>query len=319
MKTKKLVAVFIIIFVIGIVLFSVYADDKIDLRLNLDKGQSYKLQTTQDLKINQTIPGQQQTITIIQKNATKNVYTVEDVQADSTIVLRIAYDAMAFKQQNPIQNQLVEYDSENPSTDAGPIAPIFDAVVGSSFTITITPDGHVKDIQGADAIFQSIQKKINEFPDAQARAAIETQIRTQFSEEALKANTESSFDMYPDTAISVGDTWTKRSTITQAFPMIIDTIYTLKERKDGIAIIDIFAMIQTNRDAGPAEMGNTKIQYNMSGSVTGILQMQESTGWPIRSKQNLRLTGSVMIQSPEMQQPISMPMSITGPITIEPY
>jgi hypothetical protein len=44
------------------------------------------------MKINQTIPtqqGQPQTMTIEQKAGSKNIYTVEDVQPDGTIVLKI--------------------------------------------------------------------------------------------------------------------------------------------------------------------------------------------------------------------------------------
>ncbi|MBU1767638.1 MAG: hypothetical protein KJ648_06015, partial [Candidatus Omnitrophica bacterium] len=214
----------------------------------------------------------------------------------------------------------VEYDSTDTSTAVGPMTSILDAIVGQSFTITITPDGHVKEVQGIDALWRRMEEKIDELSEeGPERAAMETQMKTQYGEEALKANTENSFNMYPDNPIDIGDTWQRKTEINQGFPMIVDSIYTLKERKDGIAVIDVFAMIQTNKEVGPMEMSNMKIQYNMSGSVTGIMEMQESTGWVIRSNQNLRLTGSVIVNHPERPQPMSIPMSITGIITQEPY
>ena len=318
MKVKNILAIFIVM-ASSIAVSFVYADEKVDLKLRLEKGQSYKMRTLNDMKINQTIPGQQQTMTINQKDERKIIYTVEDVQADGTLVLKVTYNAMVFKQENPMQNQSIEYDSTDTSTAVSPMASMFDAIVGQSFTINMTPDGHVKEIKGVDLLLGRIQEKINELPEGPMRDGMEIKLKMQYGEEALKANTENSFNMYPDNPIGIGDTWQRKTTMNQPFPMVIDSIYTLKERKDGIAVIDVFAMIQTNKEVGPMEMGAMKIQYNMSGSVTGIMEIQESTGWVIRSNQNLRLTGSVIAQSPEMPQPMSMPVSITGPITVESY
>jgi hypothetical protein len=321
MKGRNIFVFFMAVMILSVAISLVYAEEKVDLKLRLEKGKSYKIQTNQDMKINQTIPGQQgqqQTMTINQKTGGRNIYTVEDVQSDGTFVLKITHDAISFKQEVPTQNQIIEYDSTDTSTAVGAMS-VFNAIVGQSFTITMTPDGHIKEIKGADILLERIQEKVNELPEGQERAGLETQLKMQYGAETLKQNTENSFNMYPDKPVGIGDTWQRKTTLTQGFPMVIDTIYTLKERKNGIAIIDVFAMIQTNRDAGPMEMGQMKIQYNMSGSVTGLMEMQESTGWPIRSNQNLRLSGSITVQNPEMPQPMSIPMSISGTITQEPY
>lgn len=322
MRGRNIFVFFMAMMILSVAISFVYAEDKVDLKLRLEKGQSYKMKMSQELKINIMIPGQQgqqQPMTMNQKNEMKTIYTVEDVQEDGTLVLKVTYDAMVFKMENPDPNQTIEYDSTDTSTAVGPMASILDAVVGQSFTITITSDGHVKEIQGADALLGRIQEKINELPEGPERAGMETQFKMQYGDEALKANTENSFNMYPDNPVGIGDTWQRKTTMNQGFPMVVDSIYTLKERKDGIATIDIFAMIQPDRDTGPTEMGSVKLQYNISGSLTGVMEMQEATGWPIRSNQNLRLSGSITVQSPEMQQPMSIPMSITGTVTAEPY
>lgn len=321
MKSKNILAIFMAVVIISIVTSCIYADEKVDLKLRLEKGQSYKIRMVNDMKINQTIPGQQQAMTIAQKTEMRNIYTVEDVQADGALVLKITYDAILFKMEspNPQVGSNLEYDSSNPSSSGNPIASIFSAVAGQSLIMTITPDGHVKEIKGADALLGRIQEKINAVPEGPVRAGLEIQFKAQYSEEALKANTENSFNMYPDEPVGIGDTWQKKTTINQGLPLILDSIYTLKERKDGIATIDVFAMIQSNKEAGLTEMGPMKIQYNMSGSVTGLMEMQESTGLVIRSNQGLKLSGNMIVQSPDMKQPMSIPMSLTGAITQEPY
>jgi len=319
MKIKNIVALFVAMLMLGIMCLSVSAQEKLDLRLRLEKGKEYKLRISQDMKINQTIPGQPQQMTMIQKTSTGMIYTVEDVQSDGSMVLKITYDSMVFKTESPMQGQNMEYDSTKPDNTDGPLTSIMGAIVGQSFTIVVTSEGKVKEIKGADEFLNRIQGEINTLSDAQTRATVEASLKSQYSAEALKANMENSFYMYPDKPVGIGDTWQRRTALNQAFPMIVNTIYTLKERKDGIAVIDIFAMIQTDKTAGPSEMGTMKMQYNMSGSVTGTMEIQESTGWTNRSNQNLRLNGSIMVQSPEMPQSMSIPMSMSGKITVEPY
>ena len=186
MKGKNILAIFIAVMVLSIAISCVYAEDKMELRLRLEKGQSYKTKTVQDMKINQTIPGQQQAMTIIQKTEGRNIYTVEDVQSDGTAVVKVTYDAILFKMETMGgkggMGGNIEYDSTNPSTAVGPMALIFNAIVGQSFSMTMTPDGHVKEIHGADEIFKRMQEKINELPNAQMRAAMETSLKAQYGD-----------------------------------------------------------------------------------------------------------------------------------------
>ncbi|MBU1767092.1 MAG: hypothetical protein KJ648_03180, partial [Candidatus Omnitrophica bacterium] len=214
MKVKRILAMFIVM-AFSVAVSFVYADEKVDLKLRLEKGQSYKMRTLNEMKIKQTIPGQQgqqQTMTIIEKSGAKNIYTVEDVQADSTLVIKVTYDAISFKQENPTVGWNVEYDSTDTSTAVGPMTPVLGAIVGQSFTITITPDGHVKEVQGIDALWRRMEEKIDELSEeGPERVAMETQMKMQYGEEALKTNTENSFNMYPDNPIDIGDTWQRKT------------------------------------------------------------------------------------------------------------
>jgi hypothetical protein len=317
MKIKKIVAVFWVVLVSSVMLSLLFAgeeaDKKADLRLRLEKGQSYKMKSVKDLKINQIIPGQQQVMTINQKTMTKNTYLVGDIQTDGNVPIKVTFDTIFFSQEGMGQN--IVYDSSNPSNSVGPMAAIWDAITGQSITIVVTPEGKVKQVQGADALLTRIQKKIADLPDAQMRHAMEISLKMQFSEEALKNNMEGSLNVYPDKPVGIGDAWQKRTAISQGFPMSVNTTYTLREQKDAVAIIDILSTIYTDKGASPIEAGPNKVQYNMSGTLIGTMQMQESTGWITRSNTNMKLSGEMTVENSGAKQPISIPMSITGTIT----
>lgn len=316
MITKKS---FLIVLAFVMAVSYLFAEEKINLKLNLEKGQTYKMKTVTDMKIKQTIPGQQQPVKVDQRTESKDIYTVEDVKTDGTVVLKVTYDGLFSKTESPNTAESFEYNSANPSASVGPVAPIFNAIVGQSYTVTVTPEGHVKDIQDADALFEGIQEGINKVSGSQMSTSVGASLKAEYGEEALKSNMENLFDMYPDDPVSVGDTWQERTSRTQGFPMSVNSIYTLKDRKDGVAVIDVFALIQPNREAGSVQVGNMNLLYNVSGSVTGLMEIQESTGWVVRSNSTLRLSGAATVQSPEMQQPMTIPLSITGTIVQGPY
>lgn len=311
--------IFVFVIILGLAVSSIYCEEKLDLRLRLVKGQTYKLRTIQDMKINQKIPSQNQKVTIIQKSKVDNTYTIEDVRADGTTVMKVSYDSLFAKTESPNPAESFHYDSSDPANYFGPIASILDAIVGQSFKVIISPDGKLKEIQGADAFFGRIQEKLDELPGGAMNDNIRENLRMEYGEAGIRENMEGFLGMYPDNPVVVGDTWQQRTTLNRGFPMIIDSIYTLKERKDGVATVDLFSMIQTNRDVGPRDIGTAKIDYKVSGTVTGLIYIDETTGWVTSSKQGLMLSGSIAVQSPDMPQPMAVPISLSGNIIQESF
>lgn len=328
---NNLLLILVTVIAITIATSSIYAEDKIDLRLRLENGKSYKMRTVQDIKLIQTVDGKQRTEII--KIGTGQIYDIEEVDSDGTTWVKVAYHSTSVKdweqkEGEPI-TQRTDYDSSNPP-DVIPREIIgLNALVGQSYSIMVSPQGHIKDMKGIESLQNAVIEKIPAIPEGEISFGPNDMLKEEINKEALNESMDSKFAIYPDKPVGIGDSWQKRTTISHcsvsnlfSVPQIVDTIYTLKERKNGIAIIDVFSMFQPNLRVVEVGSGRGigKYQFKLSGDSTGTIEVEESTGWVIRSKQTLRLNGQAVQEYPQLlQDRMIIPVSITNTITQEPY
>jgi len=99
--------------------------------------------------------------------------------------------------------------------------------------------------------------------------------------------------------------------------MILESKWTLKERKNGVAVIEVASTIKPNPQAKPTEMGQgITSSSEFTGNQQGLIEMQESTGLIIRSKINQQMSGQNKITRPGVSDTVT-PMEITGVVSME--
>lgn len=317
MKSKNILT-FTSAIVLSIAISFVCAEDKVDLRLKLEKGQSYKMQTVQDFKLSQVENGQQRDTSLIIN--IRYIYDVEDVDADGNAWIKVTYNSLYSKEEDSTGSK-IEYDSSN-RPDVIPRGLLaFDALLGKSFLILVSPKGEIKDIKGADLLQKAIIDKIPPKNEGEISFNTNDMIKEWSGEQALReALEENLFAFYQNEPVGVGDTWQKSYVISKNIPPInVQAIYTFKERKDGITTVDLFAMAQPNLGTEPIPTGEGTIQFKFSGDITGIIELNESTGWIVHSQQTSRLKGQVMLIYPQIPQGMIVPVSITDTITQESF
>jgi len=92
----------------------------------------------------------------------------------------------------------------------------------------------------------------------------------------------------------------------------------LRERKNGVAIIEVASTIKPNPQAKPTEMGSPGMTSSseFSGNQKGIIEIQESTGLIIKSKITQQMSGQNTITRPGVPDKVT-PMEIKGVISME--
>ena len=271
------------------------AADTIDLKLHPVKGQSIKLQATINQKVVNTVNGgAEQTMNqVIGQGFT---FATLDVAPDGLATVKVTYDSVSFKQQSQMSN--VEYDSANPPS--GPIHPMargFAALAGQTFTMKVTPTGKITEVLGLDEMTDSILKKLDT-PDAANREQVEKSIRREFGPEALKENMESMFANYPDKPAAVGESWSKKLSITKGFRMDMDNTFTLKGVSADDVTLEAKGKLSSSPDATPIDMGpRGKLSYNLTGEQSGTLQLDRATGWVKAAEMTQKVTGEMVIDA----------------------
>lgn len=288
---------------------------EIELRLRLQQGETYKLRVTADQKISQTIKGLPLNMT--QTIAIGFSYSVSQVEADGTASGKVTCQSLLYKMDGPLGK--MEYDSSNPSADVPPMLKGFAALVGESFLMKISSDGRIQDIQGADAMMERAVKRLDVVPQA-TRESIERVMREQLGSQALKEKIENVVAIYPDKRVGIGGSWQRNVATFLGFPMILEHTLTLKAYKDGVATVGVRSVIKPNPEAGPVTIGAGRINFSASGEQEGTIDLQQTTGWPLRGKLTQRFSGQITaVDVPVLPKGTTWPFSGESVVSFEAY
>ncbi len=305
-------------------------DGKVRLRLALTKGDSYRIKFTAEQEITQTPQGK--TVEVKQTLGIEYDFQIEDTQADGTMAAKVSYRAVQMKMDGPMGK--VDYDSASPPGEIPAMAKGFSALVGQSFTIEITPAGKVTKVDGVDELLDGMVAKLD-LPAA-TRPLVEKQLKNQFGDEAIRGALEQLMAIYPAQPVAPGDSWTRKAHVRTGFPIEMETSYTLKERKDGVAILQVDSKLKSiptddpdtdakpesdfdaEPRAKPMKIGPLTIRYELSGTQQGQTELDEATGWTLRGNLTQKFSGTMTMEgAPGTTEPVSWPIEVTSKVTIE--
>lgn len=310
MKLKKILAIILGLIISILIIATAFSEDKVLLRINLQKNKSYLMKTSVSQIITQTVNEKDMKINqLIGMNMT---YNILDVDPNGISTIKITYSAIQFFQDGPTGK--IEYDSSKPSKDLAPAAQGFAALVGQSLTVKMTSTNKLIEIQGVNEILDNLARK---FSNNTATNAIMNNLKGLFDDESLKQMFEG--DMaYPENPVSLGDSWAQKVTLSKIMPMIIEKNFTLKERNNGVAIIETKATVKSNESAPPMNLGTASVQYTLTGTYEGTLDLDEKTGMTLKSTIFLKISGNLLMTlSSKSDQSYTFPIKIDSVSTSE--
>lgn len=287
--------------------------EKLQLKINLKKGETYKIKMVVDQKISQTIMEMKQDMT----QAIGIVFScnVTDVGADGTMTIKGTYDSVSFKNDGPMG--LIEYDSTKPPVEVPDMAKGFAALVGQGYSWKMTPNGTITEVLGAQEMVERMLAKLD-VPEGPQKAAMEKSMRDQFSDQAVKRQLQKTMVTYPDKPVAIGDSWQKTASGAPELPCIMENTWTLKSVKDGVAVIEVDSKLKPDPDAQPMDMGLMKVERKLSGEQKGTMEVDIATGWTIKARMTQRISGTLKMEGlPEGAEGMSWPISVESIMTIE--
>jgi len=301
--------------------------DKIQFRLKLQAGQAYLLQVTTDSKMtqvmrvsattgkNKTPAPAAQKIEINTTNGMGMEYRVTDVDAAGITSLKLTYRSMFVKIQTRMgagKFTKSEYDSARPPVvlpaEFKPMA----ALVGQSISVKLGPDGRVRSMQGLDAL---MTKMLNQYTPAE-RKMMEQMFKSVFSEDTMKEMIQRSMAPFPNYPIGIGDSWQQKTSLTKGFPLTLSNTMTLKERRDGIALVDMHSTITARPTAAGMSMGATRMSYNLAGQQQGTMEIEEATGMIVRADMTQRFAGPMTVDKTANTPGVSLQLYSKTDITM---
>lgn len=286
--------------------------EKIELCLHFTEGDSFKHRITTQQVIDQEPQGQKQVVK--QTIGMGFTYDVIKVSGEGTAEVKVTYASVLMKQESG--GISIEYDSANPPDVIPPMAQGIAALVGLDFTMHIAPNGRISKIDGADELLTKIVDKIG--VQDTMKEDVKSQMAEQFGDQALTEMMEQMLAIYPDKPVDIGDSWSKESSVAKGFPVTIANTWTLIDRKDGAAVVEVDSTVTPDADSSPSRMGPLSLKYQLSGKQNGTIEIDETTGWPIKTQIVQDLSGNVTVEgAPGATEPMTWPISVKGDILAE--
>jgi hypothetical protein len=283
--------------------------DKITLEYNLKQGETYKQNMVTDMKITQTLQGQDMAIDM--KMSMKMASEVKEIQ-DNRYKMELKYKELKIDMGTPMGNMTIDSNTPEDIATQTDMGPMFKAMVDKPLDIVMTKRGKVESITGFDKLQEAMLNSIDEnMPDAVKQATV-GQISTQISEESLKSAVEQIGSYFPDKPVGVDDSWENKITVNNSgfgLNMLIKS--TLKSIENNVVTIDYEGTLATPEGL-EQDMNGMKVKISLQGTQKGTLQLDKTTGWGISADMTIDFSGNSEITG----MGLKIPMSARGKINI---
>lgn len=282
-----------------------------DLRLRPDDGSRYLATRTMDQDMDMTVMNR--SMNMKQKQTITLRYDVTSTADRGGMDLD--YTATRFQGETsiPAMGQNIVYDTAD-STATGRAAQMgqrMRAMTGHTLTAQLAPKGSVRAVTGVKALLDSMSAVSSNPRQVEF-------MRQMLGPEKVKQQLSLSFEIYPDAPVSVGDSWSRQSTVRMGFPVRAEATYTLDSIKAKRAVLDAHMDLRPTEGDDPMRMGGMQINMDLSGTVDGTIHVDLPTGLPVKQNLNVDLSGTGEMQRSGGlggERSIQMELQSTGTVT----
>ena len=271
--------------------------------MTVAKNDTFDYTISQDTDMKISIMGQDMSTS--GKQVTDYAFTIKEVMPNGDFKSDVTIKRVAFNQKAPMVGEMV-YDSSDPEKNSNPMLKSLGETVGKTFILSYDKQGKITKTEGVDKIVGDLAKGL----DGQAGQQIVTQMGAAGITNTLK-NLSGILQDNP----KVGGSWQVKSINRGFVDMDMDQTFTLRERKDGRAIIDVTGTAKSiSGDEGLSFQG-MEIGYDLEGPISGTVIVEEATGWAISSNIVPDLKGKMTLKGGplgEMSVDASVKMGISA-------
>ena len=278
------------------------------LRMNLEPGELYRVRFRTEQLVTQSMQGQ--SFDTKQQIGYEYNYSVRSADAAGNTWVDVQYTWVHIEQETVLGSMF--YDSDNPPAEVPPGAEAFSALVGSGFSMLITPQGRVLEVEGLEAMYDQMLQAID-FQDAAMEQQFRQTLEQQFGEEAMKQQMSGASFEFPLEPIEIGESWTTTTELTVMMPMLIESTYTLRSIEGSLAELEMDSQVSSSANAGPVNFGSIQIEYSVSGEQQGTVQVDLASG--MTSSQIHQTLSGEMVMAAEGES-LNVPISIRSTVEV---
>ncbi|MEP7373192.1 MAG: DUF6263 family protein [Chitinophagaceae bacterium] len=281
------------------------ADKVYKLQLNPTSGSAYHYDMENKTAIEINAEGKEVN-TVNESEAGFNYSVGKDSAGD--YLFTTTYDKIKLKTKNG--DTETEADAANAMVSIDPVEKMLGILKAASIRATVTPNGEVKEVKGYDELEEKLMAGFAPNDDYGKHMA-HTQWKKLIGEGVVKNTMDQLFQLFPDSAIHLHDTWKLNSTQAGELPMIVKNIYTLKAINDDIAIITSEG-IMTSDKLSNSVVGYSNVAGKLEGKQKGEFEVETKTGILISSKVMANIEGVLQVMGKDIPVKIKTSIKMIG-------
>jgi hypothetical protein len=305
---KILLSTIALLFIIPVI-----AQERANLKLNLEKNKLYRLKSVSGQTVTQTVNGNQQTV------ETKVDYMVSLKMLDITpefVVTEVHFDTLITETNTMGKttsiNSTVEGDIKSSETSEI-MSCIMNRLSKNALFVKIDFTGKPVEVVNAKMLSDMILKDTASITLSEPVAsALKTQVAATVSGNTLKTMIGGFTWHLPGKEVSVGDEWEMaQQTNSGGMLLAITTNYHLDKINGNNANITVESRIKAAENAPPIQSGGATVTYdNLTGLSKSDLIIDIHTGLVVEDKAKTHISGTLGVSAPGFSMQI--PMDING-------
>ncbi len=274
-------------------------------RLNPADNAIYQYEVSSESEIEMEIDNKE--ITTSNNTEAAVTYTiVKDSSGD--FVFHIKYDRISIRSRSG-DNETVASVSQG-SIPLTPIEKMLYVLKDANLTGRVSTAGQLKHLEGYDEIGQKIIAQFDE-NDVVGRKTALAQWERKAGNNLVRNNIQQLFQLFPDSAVRVGDSWNLASKQVSEFSINLINTFTLKAINKEIALITATGKISNNNTSEEIP-GYGQITTSFEGDQESRFELEAQTGMLLNCESKAKAKGNVNIMGREVPVKIKNSIVIKG-------
>jgi hypothetical protein len=274
------------------------------LRLNPQPGSEYSYTVIRSSEAEMEVDGKK--VPSISRSTMDMTYSTGKDSAGN-ILLDIVFNKIHLYSKNGETEQEQDADKADASND--PIDKMLASLKGSTLHAVVNSAGQIKSIGGDEVIKDKMLASLN-LTNSNAKAIASQQWDQQIKQGLIKKSMQQLFDIFPDSAVHVGNHWRLNYTQQDQLALATTASCQLKEIIDGTAVIESNGEITSDKSSGA--MGGVSYTTDLKGTEQGTVAMELTSGMLLSSSGESEIKGSVSSMGRDIPVTISINTKILG-------
>ncbi|MCX6223514.1 MAG: DUF6263 family protein [Bacteroidia bacterium] len=277
---------------------------KVKLQYHFKSGDQFKYEMNLSQETAQEVMGQSQITTL--SNSHVYEFKVIEVTPAGDFVINVALAAFAMSTATPMGD--MKYNS---ATDT--IVPDFAKGMAVSlnevYSFTLSPLGKITDVKAPEGIVEKVNKAMENLGGVPMQIA-SASAGASASAEGFQKILEGLMLSFPDGGAELKKPWEVESKTNQMISFKVLTKLELMKSSEEGNVISVKAQISQDPDSPPMDMQGMNLTFELLGAKDGTLLLDQATGLINSAETTTSMSGTISIDSPQLQSPMSIPMTI---------